>query len=100
MTFSAKAEDIIDVMLKITTDYTGFSRNIPEIATNLEEKKNTIMKIQTCVDKLYDYFTISNILTKDEKIKLRNKKIQIKQLKTYMFLIYQCFFQLNYIMLI
>ena len=87
MTFSAKAEDIIDVMLKITTDYTGFSRNIPEIATNLEEKKDTIMKIQTCVDKLYDYFTISNILTKDEKIKLRNKKIQIKQLKTYMFLI-------------
>ena len=87
MTFSAKAEDIIDVMLKITTDYTGFSRNIPEISTNLEEKKNTIMKIQTCVDKLYDYFTISNILTKDEKIKLRNKKIQIKQLKTYMFLI-------------
>jgi len=87
MTFSAKAEDIIDVMLKITTDYTGFSLNIPEIATNLEEKKNTIIKIRTCVDKLYDYFTISNILTKAEKNKLRNKKIQIKQLKTYMFLI-------------
>jgi hypothetical protein len=87
MTFSAKAEDIIDVMLKITTDYTGFSVNIPEIATNLEEKKNTIIKIRTCVDKLYDYFTISNILTKAEKNKLRNKKIQIKQLKTYMFLI-------------
>ena len=93
MTFSAKAEDIIDVILKITTDYTGFSHDIPEIReVYLEEKLITIKKIQQCVDGLYDYFTISNILTKDEKIKLRNKKIQIKQLKTYMFLI---LFKLN-----
>jgi hypothetical protein len=87
MTFSAKAEDIIDVMLKITTDYTGFLHDIPEVSTNLTNKLITIKKIQQCVDRLYDYFTISNILTKDEKLKLRNKKIQIKQLKTYMFLI-------------
>uniref|UniRef100_A0A6C0IFG8 Uncharacterized protein n=1 Tax=viral metagenome TaxID=1070528 RepID=A0A6C0IFG8_9ZZZZ len=92
MTFSAKAEDIIDVMLKITTDYTSFSQDIPEAAAYLEENKNTIQKIQQCVDRLYDYFTVSNILTKDEKIKLRNKKNQIKQLKTYMFLI---LFKLN-----
>jgi len=92
MTFSAKAEDIIDIMLKITTDYTGFSQDIPEVASYLEENKNTIQKIQQCVDRLYDYFTISNILTKDEKFKLRNKKNQVKQLKTYMFLI---LFKLN-----
>ena len=87
MTFSAKAEDIIDIILKITTDYTGFSHDLPQVESHLEENKNTIKQIQQCVDRLYDYFTISNILTKDEKLKLRNKKNQIKQLKTYMFLI-------------
>ena len=87
MTFSAKAEDIIDIILQITTDYTGYSNSIPEVASELKDKIHTIKNIQLCVDKLYDYFTTSNVLTKDEKIKLRNKKTQVKQLKTYMFLI-------------
>ena len=94
MTFSAKAEDIIDVMLQITKDYTGFSHAIPEIETDLIDNENIIIKIKTCAEKLYDYLTVSNILTRDEKIKLRNKdkQNQIKQLKTYIFLI---LFKLN-----
>jgi hypothetical protein len=94
MTFSAKAEDIIDVMLQITKDYTGFSHAIPEIETDLIDNENIIIKIKTCAERLYDYLTVSNILTRDEKIKLRNKDKQnkIKQLKTYIFLI---LFKLN-----
>ena len=91
MTFSAKAEDIINIILKITTDYTGYSRIIPEAFSKLEEYKNTIIKMQQCVDRLYDNLYY-NILAPEEKNKLRNKKIQIKQLKTYMFLI---LFKLN-----
>ena len=91
MTFSAKAEDIINIILKITTDNTGYSHDIPESFSHLEDNKNTIIKIQQCVDKLYDNLYY-NILAPDEKNKLRNKKIQIKQLKTYMFLI---LFKLN-----
>ena len=87
MTFSAKAEDIIDIFIQIATDYTGYSNSIPEVASELKDRIITIKNIQLCVNKLYDYFIISNILTKDEKIKLRNKKTQVKQLKTYMFLI-------------
>lgn len=87
MTFSAKAEDIIDVILHMTTDYTGFSRSIPGMSDYFKNVVEIIKHIEKCVDKLYDYFTVSNILTRDEKIKLRNKKTEVKQLKTYMFLI-------------
>ena len=92
MTFSAKAEDIIDVILQMTTDYTGFSRSIPGIPDYFKNVVEIIKHIQKCVDNLYDHFTISNILTRDEKIKLRNKKTEVKQIKTYMFLI---LFKLN-----
>ena len=92
MTFSAKAEDIIDVMLNIIKDYTGYSDTVPEVKSQLENYMDIIKKIKKCVDALYDSFTVSKGLTKEEKMKLRNKKTQIKQLKTYMFLI---LFKLN-----
>ena len=87
MTFSAKAEDIIDVMMNITKDFTGYSHSVPEVRRELENNMDIIKKIKKCVDALYDSFTVSNVLSKEEKMKLRNKKTEVKQMKTYMFLI-------------
>jgi hypothetical protein len=85
MTFSAKAEDIINIILKITKDYT-FEVNISEIEDSLVNNENDIIKINTCVEKLYEKLFYTN-LSKDYKNKLKDKKIQIKQVKTYLFLI-------------
>lgn len=87
MTFSTKAEDLIDTMLNIVKDNTGYSNDIPSVNEHLTINLDDLNHIHNCVNKLYDGFTVSTVLSKEDKKKLRNNKTQIKQIKTYMFLI-------------
>jgi len=62
MTFSANAEDIITVIIALTTDYTKYTHLIPENQEKLESYLKDIIQIQTCIDELFDnyYYDIIN----------------------------------------
>ena len=76
MTFSANAEDIITVIIALTTDYKKYTHLIPEIQEKLEDYLKDIIQIQTGIDELFDNYYY-NIINKNSNSNL--KKIEKKQ---------------------